>query len=330
VSTSDTFVALRRANPRTSPEFDRSVLEAEATRERIVAATAEPPDLAPALPRLRPRPVRRRVGVRAAGATLVAIAAVTAFLALGTPGGGGVESASAAVRHAAAATAASADHSGTVTVVITTGGQLWAQKTVRWSDGDMAVVDGSPGKPGGREMRLVDGMMYGQEPGVGGGWFELGDPDSIDPDSGTTPDELLAATDADLGGETLRRFSAGMTGLTTEPQDDGSTVYRGAVPPRLVAPESGFKEGGPIRVFPWGFVAHDEAADPDSPLEAAVTVGADGLISQIAVEWGSGASAWTYTVSYSDLGATPPIPAPENAEPFPPRIPAPPPTGGGS
>jgi hypothetical protein len=107
-------------------------------------------------------------------------------------------------------------------------------------------------------------------------------------------------------------------------------VYRGAVPARLVAPEVGFKEGEHIRVFPWGYVAHDEAADPDALLEAAITVGADGLISRLAVAWGTGDSMWTYTVTYRDLGATDPIVAPENARPFTRGAPAPPPSDGGS
>jgi hypothetical protein len=48
-------------------------------------------------------------------------------------------------------------------------------------------------------------------------------------------------------------------------------------------------------------------------LDAAVTVGADGVVREIAVTWGASASAWTYTVTYADLGATPPPAAPETA-----------------
>jgi hypothetical protein len=58
-------------------------------------------------------------------------------------------------------------------------------------------------------------------------------------------------------------------------------------------------------VLPFGYVAHDAAADPAAALQAAVTVGADGIIREITVTWGTGASAWTYTVTYSRLGATP-------------------------
>jgi hypothetical protein len=48
-----------------------------------------------------------------------------------------------------------------------------------------------------------------------GGPVVLGNPGSIDPDSGTTPDEYLAAVQEDIGGTTLRRITDGMTGLTT-------------------------------------------------------------------------------------------------------------------
>jgi hypothetical protein len=164
-------------------------------------------------------------------------------------------------------------------------------------------------------MLVVDGVMYGVDDG---GWVVLGPPGSVDPDSGTTPDEYLAAVREDVGGTTLRRLTVGMTGLTTSRQD-GSTVYRGRVAAGSVARESGFKEGQAIRVLPFGFVAHGDAADPSALLDATVTVGAHGVVRELAVSWGTGASAWTYTVTYSALGATPPLVAPANARPFPKR-----------
>jgi hypothetical protein len=163
-------------------------------------------------------------------------------------------------------------------------------------------------------MLLVDGTLYGIDP-VDGGWVVLGNPQNIDPDSGTTPDEYLAAVREDVGGETLHRIVDGMTGLTTRQLGDGSTVYSGTVPAGLIARESGFKEGQPIRVLPFGYVAHDEAADPAAPLHAAVTVSAAGIVSEITVTWGTGASAWRYTVAYSRLGATSAPVAPPNARP---------------
>jgi hypothetical protein len=139
-----------------------------------------------------------------------------------------------------------------------------------------------------------------------------GPPDSIDPDSGTTPSEYLTATREDVGGVTLRRIIDGITGLTRSRLADGAVVYEGTVPAGLVARETAFKEGQRIRVLPFGYVAHDEAADPSAPLDVAVTVGGDGVVREIAVSWGA-ATAWRYVVSYSALGATAGIAAPANA-----------------
>ena len=63
------------------------------------------------------------------------------------------------------------------------------------------------------------------------------------------------------------------------------------------------------------------ASDPDSLLDASVTVGADGVVREIAIGWGTGASAWRYSVTYAGLGTTRAIEAPANAKPFPDRTP---------
>jgi hypothetical protein len=89
---------------------------------------------------------------------------------------------------------------------------------------------------------------------------------------------------------TLRRITRAIIGLTTTRLPHGSVVYRGTVPAGLIARESGFKEGHAIRVSPFGYVAHDEAADPAAPLDTQVTV-TDGVIREIAVTWGTSASA---------------------------------------
>ena len=154
-------------------------------------------------------------------------------------------------------------------------------------------------------------MMYGIDP-EDGRWVELGSPESIDPDSGTTPAEYLAATREDVGGATLRRLTDAMTGLATAQLEDGSTVYSGSVAAGLVARESGFKEGEAIRVLPFGYVAHGDAADPAAAVDVALTVGADGVVRELAVTW----PGWTYAVSYSGLGSTAAPEAPENARPL--------------
>jgi hypothetical protein len=316
MSTFKSIEALRKAKPGGDEGLAAAVDEVWALVEAAVSVEG-------------PVPVRRaargrRVGVGMAGASLVAAAAIAVLLTLGSPGGGpGVESATAAIAKAATLTAASAERSGTAVVRMTKGGEPWAGKTVRWSGADLDVtrdIGGRPGSPS-TELRLAGGTMYGVDP-ADGGWVVLGDPSSIDPGSGTTPAEYLAGVREDVGGPTLRRITVGMTGLTTRVLPDGSTVYRGKVAAGLIARETGFKEGQAIRVLPFGYVAHDEAADPAASLSAEVTVGPDGIVRELAVSWGSGASTWTYAVGYSALGATPPPAAPARARPLRERMPA--------
>ena len=316
MTTSESFRALRRANPRVKAGFTRSVeAAADAVRHRIAASHAEAPRYS-----LRRR---RLVGVSAAGAAVAAAAAVAAIVTIGSPGPGpGVESAIAAVKEAATVSAASAERSGTAVVRITHNGKLWAGTTVRWTGADLAVSRDAPlrRRKAGDELRVVDGVMYGIDPKRS--WVVLGSPESVDPDSGTTPAEYLAAVRLDVGGVTLRRIVGGMTGLTTRRLADGSTVYSGKVAAGLIASETGFKEGSAIRVLPFGYVAHDEAADPGALLDGSVTVDSGGIVREIAVSWGTAASAWRFEVSYANLGSTAAPTAPKNARPFPDRSPA--------
>jgi hypothetical protein len=333
MSTSRSIQALRRANPRAKAGVAESVeATALALHAQIVMTAAEA--AAPAADAAmettghgpgRGRSASRRRLVRAStvGTLAAATVAVAVFLTVGAPGAGpGVANAAAAVRKAATVTAAAAERSGTAVVRIDHNGELWVGTTVRWHGEDLAKEDmpaprdvvRRPGKVGSRFL-LVDGTMYGVD-AEDGGWVVLGSPDSIDPDSGTTPEEYLTAVREDVGGATLRRVTDGITGLTPRQLDDGSTVYSGSVAAGLIARETGFKEGESIRVFPFGYVAHDEAADPAAPLQAAVTVGADGIVREIAVTWGAGASQWAYRITYSALDATPAPTAPANAKPL--------------
>jgi hypothetical protein len=301
---SDGLQALRRANPRAMSDLDASVdAVAAAVRSRIEASATLGRD---------PAPLRRFGRVSLAGAALVVAAAAAVLSSVGSPGGGGgVESAAAAVQKAAALTASSARESGSAVVRITHDGQAWAGSTISWHDDDLSVRQDTPGRDGrpGSALLVVGGTLYGVEDGA---WVVLGSPRSVDPDSGTTPYEYLAAVREDAGGASLRRIVEGMSGLTRLERADGSVVYRGAVPAGLIARETGFKEGQSIRGLPFGYVVHGEAANPSALLDAAVTVD-DDVIREIAVRWDNG---WTYTVTYSGLGATPSPVAPAKAKPL--------------
>jgi len=308
MKTADSLEALRRANPRHKAGFAEAVdLAAAELRVRIETAVGADQ---PHGRQFRPR---RLVGFSAAGIALATTAAVAVFLTLGSSGvTPGVQGAAAAVKMAARLTAASADQSGTATVRMTRDGQTWTHKTIRWNGNDLEITDESRGRPSsGLPLLVVSGMMYGHDP-AHEGWVEVGPVSSIDPGTGTTPTDILAAVREDMGGATLRRITGTMTadGLTAANQPDGSTIYRGTVPAGQIARQTGFKEGQAIRVFPFGYVADDAAANPASLLDTALTVGADGVIREIAVTWGT----WTYTVTYSHLGSTPAVVAPANAK----------------
>jgi hypothetical protein len=302
MNTPSSIDALRRANPRTSPNFASSVAAAGETLRAQIADAGTPTVAA-----VR-RSSRRFVRLAAVGVPLAAVATAVALSAGTSPGG---EDAIAAVRKAATVTAASAERSGTAVVRITHNGELWAGKTIRWNGGDLALSDEDrrrQDKAG--EFRLVDGIMYAIE---NGSWVNLGSPDSIDPGSGTMPAEYLAAVREDVGGVTLRRIGRGVGGLETTKLSDGSTVYRGTVAAGMIARRSGLKEGQALRMLPFGYVAHGEAADPAALLDATVTVGPDGAVRELSVAW---EPAWRYTVTYRGLGATAAVTAPADARPL--------------
>jgi hypothetical protein len=283
---SESIEALRRANPRAHAGFGELV---EAAADRVRAEVAVSPG-----PEPKPLSRRRLVGASTVAATL-ALAAIAVVWSLGSPGSGpAVENASAAVKKAAILSAASAERSGTAVVRITHDRRLWAGTTIRWHGADLAISSDALQRQGkaGSNLLVVGGTVYGVDP-RDGGWVAQGSPANIDPDSGTTPAEYLAAVREDVGGVTLKRITGGMTGLATRQQADGSTVYRGDVAAGLIARETGFKGGEAIRVLPFGYVAHGEAADPAAPLDTTVTVGADGIVRQIAVTWGT----WSHTVT---------------------------------
>jgi hypothetical protein len=313
----DGLEALRRANPRATAGYVAAVDAARRARTGLLVDAGSAPE--PVLPRTAPR--LRWLGFSAAGLGITAAAAVAA-VAFGTagPGTGGPPGARAAqnpvvaLRKAAVLTSAASNQSGNAAVRVTKDGQPWAGKTVQWNGDDVAIVQDAPPRPGipGREFRVVDGILYGMKPG-GDGWLRLGSPENIDPDSGTTPLEILAAVREDTAGATFDRITGGMTDVQTQTGPDGSVTYSGTVAAGLVATEEGDKDGEHLRVLPYGYVAHDDAANPSARLDVSLTVGSDGLIHNITATWGGG-SAWKYTVTFTDLGTAPPIEAPANAQ----------------
>lgn len=281
--------ALRDANPRHVRAFDDAV------------AALEP------RPAAREVPHRRtlRVPAVAALAAVVVVGLITAWPQAAT---------NHTLERAVLASTQAADESGTVSVHITRNGEVWASRTVRWHGEDLSLTN-DVALAGRGDMLVVDGMMYAPDDESPGGWMELGPPESIDPGSGTTPDEYIQAIREDVGGDTLRRITEAMDEPTSRETPDGSTVYAGTVRAEVVARETGNKDGQAIRVLPFGYVAHDAASDGASPVAVEITVGPDDTIHEIVARWGGGAE-WTYRLTYRDLGATPAPTAPSGARPL--------------
>jgi hypothetical protein len=260
MNTPDSLDALRRANPRSAEGFDHLVGAAALdVRARIAADPA---------PRSRPTgraalTVRSSRGV-AVGALLAAALAAAAVLTVVSPTGGpGVGDAAAAMKQAATVTAASAELSGTAVVRLAHEGETWSDTTMRWNGGDLAVTSNLPDREGrtGGGLRLVDGTLYGRDP-RDGVWVAEGSPANIDPESGTTPAEYLAALREDVGGTTLQRIVGSMTGLSTtarrridpvrregrgRPRRPRARLQGGAVDPRPSLRQRRSRRGGGSR-----------------------------------------------------------------------------------
>ena len=298
----------------TSARRIRDAFEQELTDYHAPADLAERARLG-GLRRAKSRRLRHRVA--AAGAAGAAIG-LAAFLATGALGSGSpavtntpaiVPGAMTLVK-AADVSGSLADQSGTANVRIVHNGQPWAGSAIRWSGRDLSVS-----RADGEQFRMVNGIFYAL---ISGRWLAFGNPGDLTWGSGTSPSDYLTTVREDAGGATLHRIVASMTGQTTRHLADGATVYSGTVPAGVIARTQGHKEGQSIRVLPFGYVAHDEAANPAAPLAVRLTVSADGIIRLISVHWGSSSSMWDYTVTYSGLGHTPAPIAPENATTPPP------------
>jgi hypothetical protein len=213
MNTSQSIEALQRTNPRGKEGFAESVeAAADAVRTRVAtpAAVSE---------RRTSFPRRRFMGVVCA-ALVLATAAVTALWTIGSPG---AEDATAAVKKAATLTQHLPSDRGLLSFESPATASSGRGTTTRWNGADLSVRSDAPQRGGrpGSELRVVDGVVYGVEPGRG--WVAQGKPENIDPGSGTTPDEYLAAVREDVGRVTLRRIAGGMTGLRKRSLDNGST-----------------------------------------------------------------------------------------------------------
>jgi hypothetical protein len=274
-------------------------------------------------PRLR---VMHRRSFRFAIPTLAVLAAATAVV-LGLTLTASPENASAAARRALAATAGAP--SGTMTTTVLHGGVTHTVDAARWNGRDIAF---SPGFAPVPQLLLIGGGLYVQT--SDGTWLHYANASDVGPKPLGGLEQLARSN---IAGATPQQILALATHVQKTAQPDGTTVYTGTIPtssldPAIVPGNDAITSmilGAQKRSY-WIFGVGNRP-EGDAPggqqkdLQLQMSVGGDGLVRQVSVTFqkedtGSPAVDGTYTwsVTYSQLGSTPPIAAPPKSTDVPP------------
>src|SRR5262245_6434172 len=271
--------------------------------------------------------VTHRRPFRLAIPTLAVLAAATAAVLVLTLTATPPDNASAAARRALAATAAAP--SGTITTTVLHGGVTHTVDASRWNGRDIAF---SPGFGPIPQLLLIGGGMYVQT--SDGSWLHYANASDVGP----KPLGGLAHLAQDnIAGTTPQQILALATHVQKTAQPDGTTVYTGTIPSSSLDP--GIVPGNDAitsmilsaqkRTDVMFGVGKGDQGDArggqPSDLQLQMSVGGDGLVSKVSVTFqqegtGSPAADGTYvwSVTYSQLGSTPPITAPPSSTDVPP------------
>ncbi|HZO78528.1 MAG TPA: hypothetical protein VFB39_10830 [Solirubrobacteraceae bacterium] len=298
--------ALREASPRRRPRFGESIAHHDMLRTQI---TATPIPARRQFPRLSSR--RRALGLSAAAAVVLSLGGVlvAATLSATSP-----PSAYAAARKAVGATAAA--RSGTMTVSIVHGATTWRLETTRWNGPDVAMsADPSQGHLQAgpdRQILIIGGGAYAQT--ADGHWIHYSSAYSVGPKLGP---QLQLARD-NVAGSTAKQILALVTRLHRVVKPGGTTIYTGTIDnsnSTAVAPTDDAIMGmivklrsGNRRGAPGGY---------HNGLHLKMLVDRSGLARQVSLTFqqhrvrsSAHAGTWTWSVTYSRLGSTPPIAQP--------------------
>ena len=305
--------ALRGASPRNQPGFDEWIDSFDSLRTQI-PATPVPAQRPLPKPDSRHRPV---VGLAVTVATAVAVVGVVVGLALTAAS---PPSASAAARRALAATAAAP--SGTMTTTVLHGGVTNALEVTRWNGSDLVFSPGvgDPVVSSIRQLLLIGGGAYVQT--SDGTWLHYANASDVPP---KPLGGMVQYAHDNLAGTTAQQILALATGVQKTARADGTTLYTGTIPnsagARIAPSDNGAitrmifgvlksKAGGALAL---GGGNHND-------LQLQMSVGGDGLVRQVSVTYqqqdmGTPALDGTYTwsITYSQLGSTPPITAPASS-----------------
>jgi hypothetical protein len=268
-----------------------------------------------------------RRSFRIAIPTLAVLAAATAAIVLGlTVSAASPSSAAAAAKRALAATAAAP--SGTMTTTVLHAGVTHTIDAARWNGSDIAF---SPGLGPIPQLLLIGGGMYVQT--SDGTWLHYANASNVGPKPLGGLEQLAQDN---IAGTTPQQILALATGVQKTAQSDGTTVYTGTILNSSLDPGSvpgndaitSMILGAQKRTDMMFGVGRNEGNAPggqQSDLKLQMSVGGDGLVRQVSVTFqqtdtGSPAVDGTYTwsVTYSQLGNTPPITPPPSSTDVPP------------
>jgi hypothetical protein len=253
--------------------------------------------------------------------TLAVVAAATAAVVLGlTLATASPSSAYASARKALAATTAAS--SGTITGTVTHDGSTYTLDTTQWNGSSIAVTRGDRSELGPNQaLELIDGGAYVEQ--QDGTWLHYGSESGVGPKVG--PQFELAHNN--VAGNTADQILSLATGLTDTSQPDGTTLYKGTIPNLNADPGEAPTDDTILRIVTDLRTGSNAPAGFHDGLQFQMAVGADGLVRQISLTYrqqdaGSTTSdgTYTWTVTYSQLGSTPPITPPASSTPTPPVI----------
>ena len=302
--------ALRDASPRNQPGFDDWIDSFDSLRTQI-PATPVPARRPPPKPKFRHR---RAAGLGVTVAAAVAVIGVVVGLALTAASPPGAD---AAARRALAATAAAP--SGTMTTTVLHAGVTQTIDAARWNGSDIAF---SPGDGPIPQLLLIGGGMYVQT--SDGTWLHYANASDVGPKPLGGLEQLAQDN---IASTTPQQILALATVVQQTAQPDGTTVYTGTIPsssldPAMVPGNDAITSmilGAQKRtdMMFGGAGGNAPGSSVQNDLQFEMSVGGDGLVRQVSVTFQQNGT-YTWSVTYSQLGSTPPITAPASSTDVPP------------
>jgi hypothetical protein len=263
--------------------------------------------------------VTHRQSVRIGIPTFAAVAAATAGVVLGlTLTAASPSSAYAAAKKALAATTAAS--SGTITGVVSHNGSSYTLETTQWNGDSFAMTPGDNGPLGPNQaLKLIDGAAYAEQPD--GTWLHYASESGVGPKAGP----MFELAHNNVTGTTADQILSLATGIIQTTQPDGTTLYSGTIPNLSTDPGVAPTDDTIMRILANLRTGDNASAGYHNGVQFQMTVGPDGLVQQISLtiqqqDTGSPGDdgTYTWTITYSELGSTPPITPPATSTPTPP------------